>query len=104
MSQRVSVFLTIAGEQDIPAEIFPTGRRLNGIALDILCLGGVYFAIHAPYHGAGEITFTAMVPQLPYTAFNVIRINGKIAGYKKPADVLRIILALPTMQPLEVLN
>jgi hypothetical protein len=104
MTRRVSVFLTIAGEKGIPAEIYPTGRQLNGIALGILCLNGVYFAIHAPYHGDGEVTFTNNQPKLPYISFNLIRINGKIAGYKHPADVLRIILALPTLQPLEVLN
>jgi hypothetical protein len=100
----IPVFLTIAGKKWIPAQIFQTGRKLHGLDLDVLCLGEIYFAIHAPYRGEGEIPFTVNVPQLPYVSFNLIRFQGKIAGYKHPADVLRIILAFPLLHPLEVLN
>jgi len=104
VTQCVAVFLTIAGEQGIPAEMYLTERQLNGIALGILCFRDMYFAIHAPYHGNGEVSVTGSQTQLPYTTFNFIRIKGKIAGYKDPVDVLRIILALPSLQPLESMN
>jgi hypothetical protein len=93
----IPVFLTIAGKKWIPAQIFQTGRKLHGLDLDVLCLGEIYFAIHAPDRGEAEIPFTVNVPQLPYTSFNLYRFQGKIAGYKHPADVLRIILALPLL-------
>ena len=97
MTNGIPVFLTIAGEQWIAAEIYQTGRQLNGIDLDMLLFCDVYFAIHASYDGKGEVTFTDNQLRLPYISFSFIRINGKIAGYKHPADVVRIILALPLL-------
>ena len=99
MTRSIPVFLTIAGKKWIPAQIFQTGRKLHGLDLDVLCLGEIYFAIHAQERGEAEIPLTVNVPQLPYTSFNLYRFQGKIAGYKHPADVLRIILALPLLHP-----
>jgi hypothetical protein len=95
----IPVFLTIAGKKWIPAKIHQTGRQLHGLDLDVLCFRGIYFAIHAPDGGKGEIPLTVNLPQLPYTSFNLIRFRGKIAGYTHPADVLRIILALARLHP-----
>ena len=99
MTSGIPVFLTIAGKQWIPATIYQTGRQLHGLDLDVLCFRGIYFVIHAQESGKGEMPLTVKLPQLPYTSFNLYRFQGNIAGYTHPADVVRIILALPLLYP-----